>query len=142
MEPIFHSDDCLIVDEITYRFHSPKRGDVVVFKFPENPSQRFIKRIIGLPGETVEIKDGKIMISKDGKTKILNESNYLGKDVYTKGNIKVSLEKDEFFVLGDNRSFSFDSRRFGVLPRKYIIGRVIFRLASFSSFAKVVTPSY
>ena len=142
MEPNFENGDYLIVDEISYRFREPQRGEVVVFKYPQNPSQRFIKRIIGLPGETIEIKDGKITISKDGNSQVLNESEYLSFSLYTSGNISVALDKDEYFVLGDNRAFSFDSRRFGVLSKEEIIGRTFLRAWPFTSLSKFETPTY
>ncbi len=74
MEPNFENGDYLIIDEISYRLREPQRGEAIVFKYPKNPSQRYIKRIIGLPGETVEIKDGKITIYKEGVPQVLNES--------------------------------------------------------------------
>jgi len=141
MDPNFENGDYLIVDEITYRFKTPQRGEVIVFKYPENPSQRFIKRIIGLPGETIEIKDGEITIHKDDQYQVLDESNYLA-DLLTEGNIQITLAEDEYFVLGDNRYFSFDSRRFGVLPEKNIIGRVFFRAWPFVDAAKFKAPIY
>lgn len=141
MDPNFENGDYLIIDEISYHFRAPERGEVIVFKYPQDPSQRFIKRIVGLPGETVEIKDGKVMIYKEGQPQILNESNYLS-DLYTGGDLQITLGEDEYFVLGDNRSFSFDSRRFGVLPGENIIGRVIFRAWPFVAMAKFGTPSY
>ena len=76
MDPNFENGDYLIIDEISYRFRSPQRGEVVVFKYPEDPSQRFIKRIIGLPGETIEIKNGEITVYNQDGTQILNESEY------------------------------------------------------------------
>jgi len=142
MNPAFENGDYLIIDEISYRFRQPERGEVIVFKSPSNPSQRFIKRIIGLPGETVEVKDGEIMIFKDGQRQILDESDYLFSDLSTPGDIKVILGQNEYFVLGDNRSFSFDSRRFGVLPKDNIIGRVIFRAWPFVALAKIEAPEY
>jgi len=142
MNPNFENGDYLIIDEITYRFRQPKRGEVIVFKSPSNPSQRFIKRIIGLPGETAEVKDGEIMIFKDGQRQILDESDYLFSDLSTPGDIKTTLAEDEYFVLGDNRSFSFDSRRFGALPKNNIIGRVIFRAWPFVALAKIEAPTY
>ncbi len=141
MDPNFENGDYLIIDEITYRFKAPERGEVIVFKSPQNPSQRFIKRIIGLPGETIEIKDGEIVIYKDGQYKVLDESNYLP-DLLTGGDMQITLAEDEYFVLGDNRSFSFDSRRFGVLPEENIIGRVIFRAWPFVDAAKFEAPIY
>ena len=141
MEPDFQDGDYLIIDEISYRFSDPQRGDVIVFKPPSSPSQRYIKRIIGLPEETVEIKEGKVMISKDGDSWFLKES-YLSDYVETPGNIEVLLSNNEYFVLGDNRLASFDSRQWGALPEENIIGRVIFRAWPMSAFAKIEAPNY
>jgi len=142
MDPSFENGDYLIIDEITYRFRQPTRGEVVVFKYPQNLSQRFIKRIIGLPGETVEIKDGRVMIYSEGIKQILDESDYLSADLWTAGELKVNLGPNEYFVLGDNRDFSLDSRRFGLLDRAYIIGRVIIRAWPFAALTKFEAPSY
>jgi signal peptidase I len=142
MEPNFENGDYLIIDEISYRLHEPQRGEVIVFRYPYQPSQRFIKRIIGLPGETIEIKDGIAMIIKDNQTEILDESTYLPKDLKTQGNIKISIPDNKFFVLGDNRSVSADSRSWGLLPRENIIGRVYLRIWPFAAFAKVEKPAY
>ncbi len=141
MDPNFENGDYLIVDEISYRFSEPQRGEVIVFKYPEDPSHRFIKRIVGLPGETVEIKDGKVIIYMDGVSRVLDESEYLSNSVTT-GDFQITLGENEYFVLGDNRSFSFDSRKFGVLPRDKIIGRVIFRAWPFAALAKFEAPAY
>jgi signal peptidase I len=152
MEPNFENGDYLIIDEISYRFRSPQRGEVIVFRYPQNPSQRFIKRIIGLPGETVEIKDGKVTIyapayqsigseDKQGTPQVLDESNYIYPS-QTLGDIQMVLGENEYFVLGDNRDFSFDSRRFGPLPQDKIIGRVIFRAWPFATLTKIEAPVY
>ncbi|MCK9578022.1 signal peptidase I [bacterium] len=130
MEPNFHSTDYLIIDELSYRFGEPQRGDVIVFKYPKNPDFKYIKRIIGFPTETVEIKDGKIYIMKDSKTIILDE-NYLPQESITEwirgSNYgPITLKDDEYFVLGDNRNYSADSRTWGVLPKENIIGKVAF----------------
>ncbi|MCD6410379.1 signal peptidase I [bacterium] len=135
MEPNFHDYDYLIVDEISYRFHNPERGDVVVLKNPNNHTQKFIKRIIGLPGETVVIEDGKVIIEKDNKSFILDESTYLGKNNFTPGNLRVTLGSDEYFVMGDNRAHSYDSRYFGPIKRKDIIGRFALRVWPIPVFA-------
>lgn len=127
MEPNFQNGNYLIVDEISYRFKPVERGDVVVLKFPLDASQKFIKRVIGLPGETVEIKDGKITISKDGKSQVLSE-NYIPSSNKTIGDMSVALGKKEYFVMGDNREYSYDSRRFGALPFDDIIGKVFLRV--------------
>lgn len=142
MDPTFENGDYLIIDEISYRLKEPARGEVVVFKFPQDPSQKFIKRIIGLPGETIEIKDGQIKISKENtEIEILNESAYLS-DLITLGNVKIELSEDEYFLMGDNRDFSYDSRRFGAVNRDYIIGKVIFRAWPFESVSLFKNPNY
>jgi len=142
MAPNFQSGDYLIVDEISYRFLTPQRGDVVVLSYPPNTSQRFIKRIIGLPGETVVIKNGEINLSKEEKSLILDEKKYLPNLSETEGDLRLNLASDEYFVLGDNRGFSYDSRRWGALPRKYIIGKVIFRVFPISTMSYIPEPSY
>jgi len=124
MEPTFQDGNYLIINEITYQIREPARGDVVVFKYPRDPKQYFIKRIVGLPNERVEIEDQKVKIysSDFPNGKELDES-YLQPDGTTKGNITVQLGSDEYFVLGDNRPFSSDSRYWGAVSRDLIIGR-------------------
>ena len=138
MEPNFEDSNYLIVDELSYRFRDPQRGEVVVFRYPRNVSQRFIKRIIGLPGEKIEIEASVVMV--DGK--ILDESEYFPSGVQTLGNIQISLDENEYFVLGDNRISSFDSRQWGTLPRKNIIGRVLIRAWPITTLTKIEVPSY
>ena len=142
MVPTFENGDYLIIDEISYRFQVPQRGEVIVFRFPRLPSQRYIKRIVGLPGETVEIKDGKVMISNQRESYILDESGYLPSDIFTKGETLISLADNQYFVLGDNRYASADSRSWGALPRENIIGRVFLRAWPFTAFAKIEAPEY
>lgn len=142
MDPNFRDGDYLIIDELSYRFKEPKRGEVIVFKFPLNPSNRFIKRIIGLPGETIEIKNNRITVLKDGTSEVLDESFYLTNDFLRTIELKVSLKEEEYFVLGDNRPASFDSRNFGPLVKKYIIGRVVLRLWPITKLEKFETPIY
>jgi len=143
MEPNFHNGDYLIIDEFSYHFRDPLRGEVVVFKYPNNPSQRYIKRIIGLPGETVEIKEGEINVyDEKGIPQILDESDYLPDLKNTPGDLKIRLDKNDYFVLGDNRLFSSDSRCWGTLPEENIIGRVLIRAWPFTALAKIEVPSY
>lgn len=142
MTPAFENGDYLIIDEISYRFRDPQRGEVIVFRYPYDPSQRYIKRIIGLPGETVEIKEGKVTISNQKEPYLLDESDYLLSDLFTPGEEIISLTENEYFVLGDNRSASADSRRWGPLNRENIIGRVLFRAWPFTAFAKIEAPAY
>jgi signal peptidase I len=132
MYPNFEDKDYLIVDELTYRFREPGRGEVIIFKYPKDPSQLFIKRIVGLPGEIIEIKDGQVFVTKNSETELLDES-YLPSDDQTLGNIKVILDENEYFVLGDNRMFSSDSRRWGSVPEDYIVGKAYLRAWPFDS---------
>ncbi len=129
MEPSFEDGEYLIIDELSYRFREEKRGEVVVFKFPDNPSQYYIKRIVGLPGETVEIDQGQVIIYNGVYSEgvLLDESTYLPEGLRTGGEVKVTLGEDEFFVMGDNRSASSDSRSWGALEKESIVGRVWIR---------------
>jgi signal peptidase I len=143
MEPNFENGDYLIIDEISYRFREPQRGEVIVFKYPLDPSQRYIKRIIGLPGETIQIENDKVIIyQNNSKPLVLNESSYLPSYIQTSGNFSVTLNKNEYFVLGDNRLSSYDSRRWGPLPREDIIGRVFIRAWPITALAKIEVPEY
>jgi signal peptidase I len=132
MEPTYYNHEYLIVNEISYRFANPQRGDVIVFKYPVDPSEFFIKRIIGLPGEHVVISVGKVAIynSENPEGKILDEE-YLKDGTMTSGEIDVVLKEDEYFVLGDNRGASLDSRRFGTLNKEKIIGKTWLRMLPF-----------
>lgn len=123
MEPNFSPQEYLLIDEITYRFREPRRGEVVVFRAPQSPSYYFIKRIIGLPGETIEIKDGSVIIyNLDWPHGKMLEEPYI--QISTPGLLKIDLKKNEYFVLGDNRNHSSDSRAWGGVPRENIIGKV------------------
>ena len=127
MVPTFENGQYLIVDEISYRFGPPERGDVVIFRYPNDPSQYFIKRIIGLPRETVVIKDSKVsVITTEGETVHLTEEYVVREG--NGNNRSVSLANDQYFVMGDNRPESSDSRVWGVLPKENIIGRAFLRL--------------
>lgn len=142
MEPNFHDGDYLIIDEISYRFKQPERGEIIVFKYPRDPSQRFIKRIIGLPQEKVELQYDQITITdKFGERKVLDESNYLVSQAQL-GEMAVTLAENEYFVLGDNRMHSFDSRKWGALKRENIVGRAIIRAWPPAVMAMIPAPSY
>jgi len=129
MEPNFHDNEYLIINEIGYRLNLPERWDIIVFKYPKNPSEFYIKRIIGLPGETIKIKDNQIIIfnAENPGGKILDENAYLASGTETAGNLSVTLNDNEYYVLGDNRASSKDSRYFGPVDKKYIIGRTWLR---------------
>ncbi len=121
MDPTFKSGEYLIVDQLSYRMHDPARGDVVIFRFPLNPKEFFIKRVIGLPGETVQItSDGTFIINKDNPDGMKMDEKYV---VFAKKtNQTFTLKDGEYFVMGDNRGASADSRLWGAVPRKNIIG--------------------
>jgi signal peptidase I len=143
MEPNFEDRQYLIIDELTYRFREPERGEIAVFRYPGDPSQYFIKRIIGLPGETVTVSGGKVFITNAaGDTNQLDESAYLAASVVTSGDKKITLGADQYFVLGDNRTNSLDSRIFGVVPKKNIVGRVMLRGWPISRITWFETPKY
>ncbi|MFH1671419.1 MAG: signal peptidase I [Candidatus Portnoybacteria bacterium] len=123
MEPNFDNGQYLIINEIGYRLEEPGRSEVIVFRYPLDPSQYYIKRIIGLPNETVEVKDGRVFINNS----ILDESSYLPKETFTQGDTRVKLGEGEYFVLGDNRKASSDSRQWGALPQTNVTGQVWIR---------------
>lgn len=128
METNFNDGDVLIVNKISYQVDTPKRGDVVAMFFPGEASKRFIKRIIALPNEHVKIENSKIFI--DGK--VLSET-YLTPGVLTLPNVERQLTADEYFVLGDNRIASSDSRAWGPVPESFIIGKANNKIFSVSS---------
>lgn len=145
MEPAFYDHEYLIIDEISYRFNDSKRGEVIVFRYPRDPQEYFIKRVIGLPGEKVQIKDGSVYIyNKENPVGFLLEEKYLSPDLKTYGSTNeiVSLDKDEYFVLGDNRNSSKDSRIFGPVKRSFIIGRVLWRGWPFSRAGFINSAEY
>ena len=145
MEPNFYDKEYLIIDEITYRFQPAKRGDIVVFRYPRDPQEYFIKRIVGLPGEAVQIKDGDFVIyNKQNPDGIVLKEDYLFTDVKTYGltDEKITLGDNEYYVLGDNRNSSKDSRSFGPVNENFVIGRVIFRGWPFNKMKVFETPQY
>ncbi|MDD2696592.1 MAG: signal peptidase I [Candidatus Pacebacteria bacterium] len=142
MTPNFENGDYLIVDEISYKIRDPQRGEVIVFKYPNDTSQRYIKRIIGLPGETVQVENGQIVVYNEEGGKILQESEYLSPSVFTPGDTRITLGENEYFVLGDNRAASSDSRRWGSLPKEDIIGRALLRAWPLAALAKIEVPEY
>ena len=129
MYPTFNNADYLIIDEISYRFHTPERGDVVVFKYPNDPSRFFIKRIIGLPGDTVIFKDRSVTIkNSDHPDGMKLDEPYLTQITIPGQNTEVLVTDNHYFVMGDNRGFSSDSRAWGLLPRENITGTARLRL--------------
>lgn len=165
MEPNFHDNEYIFVEEISARFLSINRGDVVIFKHPESqcdafisksfinriflqgPCTNFIKRVIGLPGETVTIKDGAITIKNEKNPDgfKLNESYVPQTESYKlKGDISRTLSKDEYFVLGDNRqpNASLDSREWGALTKDHITGKAWVKILPINEFGLIRNPEY
>ena len=140
MEPNFYEKEYLFVNKLNVLLGKPKRGDVMVFKFPGELEEKYIKRIIGLPGETIEVKDERIYIND----KKLMEG-YLPKDLSTSqfsAQNKWTLKNGEFFVLGDNRLNSNDSRIWGTLPKEYLIGKISYIIFPFSKRGGIESPNY
>ena len=132
MEPTFDNRDYLIIDEITYRFREPERGEVIVFRYPQDPKVYFIKRIVGLPGDRVVIKNGKVVVYSGGQEiKISGDTN---------GSVDRTLGEGQYFVLGDNRYNSFDSRNWGPVPRENIIGLTRLKIFPINEFELIKTP--
>jgi signal peptidase I len=129
MAPNYENNEYLLAEKLSYTFGNPERGDVVVFRYPKNPSVNYIKRIIGLPGETVTITSDNIIkiVNQDHPDGFIVKENYLPADDLTEpleGNtLTRTLNDNEYFVLGDNREHSSDSREWGALPRTNILGR-------------------
>jgi signal peptidase I len=142
MYPTYEDGEFLMANKIQYQISEPKRGDVIIFKYSE--TQDFIKRIIGLPGETVGLQDGEIYI--DGK--ILDESGYLDEAIYTNGSDylhegeTITVGQDEYFVCGDNRNHSSDSRTFGSISEENIKAKAWIVYYPFSNFRLAIHEQY
>jgi len=131
MDPTFATGQYLIVDELSYHFKTPERGSVLIFKYPKDESKYFIKRVIGLPGETVILTDGAVTIKNSE-----HPEGFALSEPYVKfpksDTASFTLSEGEYFVMGDNRFGSADSRLWGPVPTKDIIGRPVIRFWPFS----------
>lgn len=123
MYPTLRSGERLIVDELSYRFTSPQRGDIIVFRYPSDPREFFVKRLVALPGEEVAIRDHRVWVNGQPLDEEYLQTETLGEFG------PVIVPADHYFVLGDNRTNSADSRdpRVGFIPHRYIVGRVLWR---------------
>jgi signal peptidase I len=131
MENTFHTGEYLIIDQISYYFEEPKQGDVIVFRYPKDPSKFFIKRVIGVPGDSINIQGNTVTLThSDGRKEVLDEP-YI-KTMAENTSLTEALGEREYFVMGDNRDASSDSRVWGVLNKEKIIGRAFLRLFPFS----------
>lgn len=128
MENTFQSGQYLIVDQVSYKLHNPNRGDVIVFRYPKDPSKFFIKRVIGLPGETVTIKGETVTITNEANPNGFTLDEPYIKSMRNQSDTTETLGEREYFVMGDNRDQSSDSRVWGVLQEERIIGRAFVRL--------------
>lgn len=140
MEPNFYNGDYLLVDEIAYRLRSPERGEVVVFKYPGDHRSYYIKRIIGLPGERVQVENDHVTVYSGSDGKVLHES-YLPSP-NTTGDVDLTLKDGQYFVMGDNRNFSYDSRAWGPVSTSELIGLVRLRLWPVNHAMAFTTPTY
>jgi len=143
MENTFEDGDYIIIDEISYRFTHPERGEVVVFRAPQDKSQFFIKRVIGLPSETVVVQNDKVKIfNKDNPNGFSLYEPYLFSGQHTLGDVRIKLDDNEYFVMGDNRLQSSDSRRWGPVNRSLITGRVFLRAWPLNKLGIYHSPAY
>jgi len=143
MEPNFESGDYILINEISYRFREPQRGEVIVFHYPNNEKTYFIKRVIGLPKERVIIKNGEVKIFNNSNPNgFVIKENYLPATEKTSGNIDKTLGENEYFVMGDNRDFSFDSRQWGALKKTEIVGLAWLRLWPLNKAKAFESPAY
>ncbi|MBI2600925.1 signal peptidase I [Candidatus Daviesbacteria bacterium] len=138
MFPTFNNGDYILTDKLTYRFNQPQRGDVIVLKNPRDESQDFIKRIIGLPGETIKIANDKVLING----KVLEEDYLPNRTTTPSGNFLgeddlIKIPENHYMVIGDNRPHSSDSREWGGVTKQEIIGKVLFRYWPPQSFGLI-----
>lgn len=143
MEPNFHDGEYLLIDKVSYRFDQPQRGDVVVFISPEDAKLHFIKRVIGLPGEAVEITQNRIFINNNQLQEdyLRRGEQTLISDNFT-NDFKTVIPQDHYFVLGDNRQNSKDSRLIGLIPKQNIVGRSFIVIYPLKNFSLVGHPAY
>jgi signal peptidase I len=140
MEPNLSDGDYLIVDEISYNFRQPQRGEIIIFDY--SSETRFIKRIIGLPGEKLNFRENQIeIVATSGEEIILDEASYLSSPT-NNADFSITLGDKQYFVMGDNRSFSFDSRNWGPISEERIVGRAWLRLWPLTEREIFSIPAY
>ncbi len=139
MVPTFQNGDYILTDKISYRFHPPKRGDIIVFREPQDERVEYIKRIIGLPGDKVMVKDQKVWLNGKPLDEPYTNDGVTPSDVFLKEGQTVEVPSGNYIVMGDNRLHSSDSRRWGFVRSDEIIGRVFFRYWPLSSFGTIKT---
>lgn len=141
MEPTFQTKDYLITEKVSYRFRPPQRGEVVIFNPPDRSTENYIKRIIGLPGDQIEIREGNIYVNKQKLIEPyltnIDKTLVAQKEGYT-----TILKDDEYFVMGDNRSHSRDSREIGSIPKQNVVSKVWFRLLPLDHISAFAAVNY
>lgn len=148
MEPTFHNREYLMVEKLNFALHKPNRGDIVVFRYPVDPRLNYVKRIVGLPGDRMEISGGKVTIFNNNNPSGMSLSeSYIPTTVQTKvtgDTIKHTwvVDAKSYFVLGDNREHSDDSRSWGLVPEQNIIGKVWITVYPFDNFGLVHHANY
>ena len=127
MHPTLIEGDRILVNKFIYRFHEPQRGDIIVFRYPENPKRPFIKRLAAIGGDTIELRDGHLLLNSAPVTGegVLATNRYYNQGPFGQPAHPVRVPEGAFFVLGDNSLSSHDSRFWGFVPRKLVIGRAI-----------------
>lgn len=140
MQPTFENSDYLITEKVSYTLRAPQRGEIVIFHPPDNSSVNYIKRIVGLPGDRVEIKDGSIYINSQKIDEPYLTSNEQTKTVAK--DLDIKLKEDEYFVLGDNRNHSRDSREIGPVPKQNIVSKIWVRLLPLNSVNAFAAVNY
>lgn len=143
MEPNFHDNEYILTDKISYRFNQPQRGQVIIFKAPTNPDLDYIKRIIGLPGDTVKVTSGYVYVNgvKLNEYYLHDQTSILGNGFLKEGEA-IKVPEGDYFVMGDNRPHSSDSREFGPIVKSAIIGKALIRYWPLSQFGVVPVVNY
>lgn len=146
MYPYLEDKDRIITEKVSYRLHQPQRGDIIVFKYPLNKSEEFIKRIIALPGEQVQIKNNSVIIyNTENPTGYKLNEDYLSSNTVTNGRAflsegkKVTVPQNSYFVMGDNREGSSDSRQWGFISKDDIVGKAALRIWPANTFSTLGT---
>jgi|SRR3989344_3591498 len=143
MEPNFHNGDYILTEKVSYKFRGPQRGEVIVFKAPNRPDADYIKRIIGLPGEKIKVIEGIIYVNGQKlpeQYEPINFQTFSGR--FLQEGQEFTVPENQYFVFGDNRSHSSDSREFGPVDKDFIIGRALIRYWPAPRFGAIKTPNY
>ena len=143
MEPNFHNGEYILTNKIEYKLHNPRRGDVVIFKSPRNKDIDYIKRIIGQPGDRIMLKGGNYYINGIKLDELyLTPGTYISAGNFLREGSEIIVPEGRYFVSGDNRGHSSDSREFGPIPKEDFIGKAFFRYWPFSKSGMIAAPSY